>query len=109
MVILRPSSLGQRETGWLTRPARHRFAMLIRYYGMEHTTGQVPRVPRLTELFRAHASELYRFARRLTRNPDDALDLVQDTFVQAAQCFERLPTDPQAERAWLHGFASARR
>jgi RNA polymerase sigma-70 factor, ECF subfamily len=62
----------------------------------------VSRDERLTALFDAHAPDVYRFARRLTATADDAVDLVQETFLRAAQSFDRLPTsDISAERAWL--------
>ena len=46
---------------------------------------------------------LYRTARRLTREPDDAEDLVQDTYVKAFNAFDRaaLQSD-DACRAWLY-------
>ena len=49
----------------------------------------------------AHYDRLYRLARRLTASQDDALDLVQETFVRAARFSDKVPgTEPDAE-AWL--------
>jgi RNA polymerase sigma-70 factor (ECF subfamily) len=56
---------------------------------------------RLTSLFQTHSDRVYRLARRLSPTADDALDLMQETFVRAAQRLERVPTGAAAERAWL--------
>jgi RNA polymerase sigma-70 factor (ECF subfamily) len=56
---------------------------------------------RLTALFDAHAERLYKLARRLARNPDEALDLVQDAFVRAARSPESIPRSAGPEEAWL--------
>jgi len=42
-------------------------------------------VERLEYLFDRHHERLYRLARRLAPTMDDALDLVQDTFLKAAR------------------------
>jgi RNA polymerase sigma-70 factor (ECF subfamily) len=74
----------------------------------DHRTGMVP--PRLGVLFDAHHQRLYRLARRMTRNPDDARDLVQETFLRAARYPRSVPDSSnglsaealaQAEEAWL--------
>lgn len=59
------------------------------------------RVSRLATLFDTHHPRLYRLARRLTTDPDDALDLVQDTFVRAARSSASIPTSASGEEAWL--------
>ena len=56
---------------------------------------------RLGLLFDAHHDRLYRLARRLSRNADDARDLLQDTFLRAAAHAARLPAGTAREEAWL--------
>jgi RNA polymerase sigma-70 factor, ECF subfamily len=48
----------------------------------------------------AHAGALRRFAHRLTRNPADAEDVLQDTLVSAMEKRDEL-RDPGQLRAWL--------
>jgi RNA polymerase sigma factor (sigma-70 family) len=56
---------------------------------------------RLTALFDAHHDRLYRLARRLAPNADDALDLVQETFLKAARSPTSVPQGLTSEEAWL--------
>ena len=56
---------------------------------------------RLEALFDAHHQRLYRLARRLSSNHDDARDLVQDTYVRAAQKLASVPVEPASAEAWL--------
>src|SRR5262245_1052448 len=56
---------------------------------------------RLAALFDAHHERLYRFARRLVPTADNALDLVQETFLKAARASDSIPSDFAVEEAWL--------
>ena len=56
---------------------------------------------RIGTLFDAHHQRLYRLARRLTPTADDALDLVQETFLRAARAPGSVPFGADREEAWL--------
>ena len=56
---------------------------------------------RLSALFDAHHERLYRLARRLAPSVDDALDLVQETFLKTARSLTRVPLGLKQEEAWL--------
>jgi len=56
---------------------------------------------RLAWLFDAHYDRLYRLARRLAASTDDALDLVQETFLRAARSPKSVPAGATGEEAWL--------
>src|SRR5215470_8931487 len=55
---------------------------------------------RLGNLFDTYEDKLYRLARRLSANAEDAHDLVQETFLRAAQSLASIPDGSQAH-AWL--------
>lgn len=56
---------------------------------------------RLAALFDSHHERLYRLARRLSPSADDALDLVQETFLKAARSATSVPLGATSEEAWL--------
>jgi RNA polymerase sigma-70 factor (ECF subfamily) len=56
---------------------------------------------RIAGLFDAHYERLYRLARRLSSNSDDACDLVQETFLRAVRSVAAIPTGVPGEEAWL--------
>lgn len=56
---------------------------------------------RLAGLFDAHHQRLYRLARRLAATADDALDLVQETFLRSARTPKSIPVGSSDEEAWL--------
>ena len=56
---------------------------------------------RLATLFDAHYDRLYRLARRMVPTADDALDLVQETFLKAARASGSIPSGAAGEEAWL--------
>ncbi len=56
---------------------------------------------RFTELTMPHMQALYTAALRMTRNPADAEDLVQETFLKAYRAFDRYE-DGTNIRAWLY-------
>jgi RNA polymerase sigma-70 factor (ECF subfamily) len=64
-------------------------------------TARIDRPRRLEELFDAHHQRLYRLARRLSPTRDDARDLVQETYLRAAQKLASVPAGPSSEEAWL--------
>jgi DNA-directed RNA polymerase specialized sigma24 family protein len=56
---------------------------------------------RVAALFDVHYQGIYRLARRLTSTTDDALDLVQETFLRAARAPKSIPFGADREKAWL--------
>lgn len=58
----------------------------------------------LAEAYDKYAEQLYRFCRAMLREPADAADVVQDTFVIAASRLSGL-RDPERLRPWLYAVA----
>ena len=56
---------------------------------------------RIAALFDAHQARLFRLARRLVRCPEDAADVVQETFLRAARRPGLVPEGAGSEEAWL--------
>jgi RNA polymerase sigma-70 factor (ECF subfamily) len=56
---------------------------------------------RIAALFDGHHDRLYRLARRLVPSADEALDLVQETFLNAARAVRSIPSGFTQEEAWL--------
>src|SRR5690349_17810841 len=56
---------------------------------------------RVAALFDAHHRRLYLLARRLCGSPEEARDLVQDTFLRVAMAPSRVPDGSGPEEAWL--------
>ncbi len=56
---------------------------------------------RLAALFDAHHERLFRLARRLAGDREEARDLVQETFLRAARRPASLPPDESGGEAWL--------
>jgi RNA polymerase sigma factor (sigma-70 family) len=56
---------------------------------------------KLGELFDTHQARLYRQARRLSPDSEEARDLVQETFLRAARSAGRVPVSASGAEAWL--------
>jgi len=56
---------------------------------------------RIGALFDRHHERLYRLARRMSGDPEEARDLVQEVFLRAARRPRKIPIDTGAGEAWL--------
>ena len=64
----------------------------------------MPAKTRFIDLVGSFEEEIYRYAFRMTGNPDDAADLLQETYLRAFRAFPKLPADAN-HRAWLYRIA----
>lgn len=64
----------------------------------------MPKGVRFAELLERHEKEIHRFLYRMSGNPEDASDLLQETFLRAFEAFPRLPRGAN-HRAWLYRIA----
>lgn len=64
----------------------------------------MPKTKHFGELLERHEKEIYRFVYRMAGNPEDASDLLQETFLRAFRAFPRLAADAN-HRAWLFRIA----
>ena len=65
------------------------------------SAGRLEASDRLATLFDAHHDALYRLARRMASDAEEARALVQEAFLRAARSAGSLPPDDAAARAWL--------
>ncbi|MDD9347996.1 RNA polymerase sigma factor [Mumia sp.] len=68
------------------------------------TTPDTAREERFRELYTAHFDALLAYAIRRTRHPDDAADLVAETFLVAWRRWDAIPSGDES-RLWLYGVA----
>ncbi|GII77390.1 DNA-directed RNA polymerase sigma-70 factor [Sphaerisporangium rufum] len=59
---------------------------------------------RFEEMYRANYADLLAYVRRRTGSPDDAVDVISETFTTAWRRIDEVPGDGQA-RLWLYGVA----
>ena len=65
----------------------------------DEAMAELPASDRLADLYDRHHERLFRFALRLSRDDDEAKDLLQEAFIRAASA--RVPSDTAAAGAWL--------
>jgi len=59
---------------------------------------------RFEAVYRAYRSQVLGYVLRRTQSPDDAADVIAETFLTAWRRLDEMPPDPQA-RLWLYGVA----
>jgi RNA polymerase sigma-70 factor (ECF subfamily) len=86
---------------------------LVPVIAVTEFAGFWPKIERMTEvreldagaLFASCHQRIYRYVLRLVRNPAEAEDLTQETFLRACRAQESL-RDPEAVRGWLYRIAT---
>lgn len=66
-----------------------------------HPGKEASQTERVAELFDRHHERLYRLARRLSTDPEEAKDVVQDTFLRVTRRPGGVPRGVKPEEAWL--------
>jgi RNA polymerase sigma-70 factor (ECF subfamily) len=66
---------------------------------------ELPDRPPFADVARAHLDRLYGFCIRLTGDPSEAEDLVQETFLRAMRAYGAL-RDPSRAKGWLFAIAT---
>lgn len=69
-----------------------------------HTQANTNATINLDKLFREHQRHLLRFVQRYVRNPEDAEDVVQNTFLEAMRCADKF-SGLSKPSTWLFGIA----
>lgn len=67
-------------------------------------SASAPSVIDVQKLYRDHYQHLLRFVQRYVRNPEDAEDVVQNTFMEALRCADRF-AGLSKPSTWLFGIA----
>ncbi len=65
------------------------------------TRTEISATERIGALFDRQHERLYRLARRLSRDPEEARDLVQEAFLRVARRPASIPAAPDSEEAWM--------
>jgi RNA polymerase sigma factor (sigma-70 family) len=68
------------------------------------TAEQDQRQRRFEAVYAAHRGSILGYVLRRTGNPDDAADVIAETFLTAWRRLDDIPRDPEA-RLWLYGVA----
>jgi RNA polymerase sigma factor (sigma-70 family) len=71
---------------------------------LSETLPREPAEARLSRLYRDHGREITGYALRRAASPEDAADVVAETFLVAWRRLGEVPVDEEA-RLWLYGVA----